>query len=364
MRNLRSLCLGLFALGMLTNEAVLAQELYFPPDDGAWEHIDPAAAGWDAAQLDKALEIAGARNSSGVVVLHQGRILAERYWDLPDPPLRYRNYVTGHDAAGQAIEDVASAQKSVVAVITGMAQERGYLAIDDPVAKYLGTGWSQTAAANENQITIRHLLSMTSGLADDLTLQAAPGTAWRYNTPAYHLLMRAIIAATGLERDVLTSSWITDKLGMQDSAWTPRPWASTDIGVGFSTNARDLARFGLMIQAGGKWRDEVVIGDTAYLQAMLSPSQALNPAYGFLWWVNGQEFALGAGARATRSDGALIPDAPADMIAMQGAEDRKLYLVPSLNLIVTRLGYSSEVDGESFNDAFWRALIAAAPRSR
>lgn len=364
MRSLTILCCSLVVFVALETGQLLAQELYFPPAQGDWEQVAPASAGWNAAQLDAAMQVAAERNSSGVLVLLGGRILAEQYWELPDAPRRYNNYVTGHDAAGRVIEDVASAQKSIVAVITGIAQEQGYLSIEDSVTQYLGSGWSQTTAENEGQITIRHLLSMTSGLADDLSLQAAPGSRWRYNTPAYHFLMRVVSAATGMERDVLTRSWITDKMAMQDSSWTPRPWASADIGVGFSTTARDLARFGLMLQAGGKWSEQIIVGDTQYLSAMLSPSQSHNPAYGYLWWLNGQEFSLRANAGATRTDGPLIPGAPVDLVAMQGAEDRKLYLVPSLDLIVTRLGYSGAADGEGFNEAFWRALMAAAPASR
>ena len=117
-----------------------------------------------------------------------------------------------------------------------------------------------------------------------------------------------------------------------------------------------------MIQAGGRWGDEVVLEDINFIARMLSPSQTLNPAYGLLWWINGQEFALGAGSKATRSDGKLIPTAPDDLVAMQGAGDRKLYLVPSLNLIVSRLGFYGDKDGVSFNDAFWTALMQAAPK--
>jgi hypothetical protein len=50
------------------------------------------------------------------------------------------------------------------------------------------------------------------------------------------------------------------------------------------------------------------------------------------------------------------------MVAMQGALDRKLYLVPSLNLVITRLGSNGGANGASFNDAFWEALMEAAPQ--
>lgn len=337
-----------------------AAELYFPPDNGEWENVSPESAGWNADLLDAALDVAGSRDSSGVVILHKGRIMAERYWDAPQVAA-YQQLLTGYDDLGHALEDVASAQKSVVATLTGMAQERGYLSIDDSVTDYLGAGWSQASPEQERAITIRHLLTMTSGLATDFSYEAEPGSKWLYNTPVYHALMPTLMAATGLSRNQLTVGWISAPLGMHNTAWTPRPWADAAIAVGLSTTAREMARFGLMIQAGGRWGDEVIIADQSYLDEMLSPSQSLNPAYGFLWWINGQDSALDPSARARRSEGALIPSAPADLVAMQGAGDRKLYLVPSLNLVITRLGYTGAKDGVSFNEAFWEALMKAAP---
>lgn len=338
---------------------VLAQELYFPPVSGDWETQDPASAGWDAAGLDHALSVAGERDSTGVVILHNGRLLAERYWDPARAPRNFQNYVVGMTPEGHSIEDVASAQKSVAAVIVGIAQEKGLLRLDDPVSKYLGGGWSKASLEQEQQITLRHLLTMSSGLESDLSYSAAAGSQWLYNTPAYHFLMRVVEAATGEDRNTVTQRWIAAPLGLSHTAWVPRPWASADIGVGLATTARELARFGLMLQASGKWQDRVIIADQDYLQAMLHPSQSLNPSYGYLWWLNGQEFALGAGARAMRTDGQLIPQAPADLVAMQGAMDRKLYLVPSLGLVVARLGATGSKDDESFNSAFWTALMTA-----
>ncbi|MFP8872233.1 MAG: serine hydrolase [Myxococcota bacterium] len=145
--------------------------LYFPPAEGPWQTIAPGKIGWDAAKLKEALEYAGNNKSSGVVILYRGRIVAEQYWLLnpsekksdggPNPYFHMR---LGEDANGRAIEDVASVQKSVTAMLVGIAQHKGLLKIDDPVHKYLGTGWSKAPATAEAEITIRHLITMTSGL--------------------------------------------------------------------------------------------------------------------------------------------------------------------------------------------------------
>ena len=117
-----------------------------------------------------------------------------------------------------------------------------------------------------------------------------------------------------------------------------------------------------MIRNGGKWKNETILADQDYFSAMLSPSQDDNPSYGYLWWLNGNEFTRGFLSDRERQDGQIMASAPPDLIAALGAMDRKLYIVPSLDLIITRLGSVGAEEGISFNDAFWEALMKAAPR--
>jgi hypothetical protein len=93
--------------------------------------------------------------------------------------------------------------------------------------------------------------------------------------------------------------------------------------------------------------------------ALLAGGPAAAQSPGYLWWLNGQRFALASSPQATRREGPLIAAAPSDLVAMQGARDRKLYLVRSLGLVVSRLGDVGAAGGESFNDGFWRALMRA-----
>jgi CubicO group peptidase (beta-lactamase class C family) len=351
-------------------EADAADALYFPPINGKWKTVTPAQAGWDAEALDAAIAYAGEQRSTGVVVLHRGRVLAERYWEVApdpkDPNDRVHRMTTGRTADGHAIEDVASIQKSVMSVLAGVARGKGLLDFEAPVSKYLGAGWSKASPELEAAITVRHVLGMTSGLKMDGSYEAPPGTRWLYNTPIYARTVQIVEKASGLTVDEYTRRWLTDPLGMSDSRWTPRPWvdepgaiaAGSAEGntIGFSTSARDLARFGLMILAGGRWKGEDVFGDPRYLAEAFSSSQQHNPSYGLLWWLNGKA-KRPQGGRIV--DGPLIPSAPPDLVAAQGALGRKVYVVPSLDLVVTRLG---DEPAKNFNDELWRRLMAAAPK--
>ena len=187
--------------------------LYFPPARGEWEKVEPATIGWDAAKLKQALAYAGKQQSSGVVILYRGRILAEQYWKL-NPPERtpsggrnpYFHFLLGVDGQGHSIENVASAQKSVAAMLVGIAQQKGLLKIDDPVSTHLGKGWSQAPAEAEAKITIRHLVSMSSGLGTRLQYVAPAGTKWFYNTTAYSRSLTCVARASGMDENQLTKN--------------------------------------------------------------------------------------------------------------------------------------------------------------
>ena len=347
--------LSLAAAFLAVVSTARAAEFHFPPAGATadWATIDAAAAGFDAGKLAEVLDFARRRRSSSLVILYRGRIVAEGNWnpnDVADGKVAttkargYEARMLGRDAAGRAIEDVASAQKSVSAILCGMAQAKGLLDIDDAADKYLGAGWTKATREQEAAITVRHLLTMTSGLDDGLAYEAPPGTRWYYNSTAYSRVLECAAAAAKLDRNEMTSEWLTGPIGMLDSRWEERKIPEGFVlpagfepknMVGFATTARDLARFGLLIAAGGDWEGRPIITDKKYLFDATHPSQDLNPSYGYLWWLNGQPKVM-RGRQLI--DGPLIRTAPADLIAALGGFQRKLYVVPSRELVVTRLG--------------------------
>lgn len=349
----RIICLFLPAVAFTLSAK--ADDLYFPPARGEWETVEPAEVGWDEAGVQEALDFAGARQSTGVVILHRGRILAEQYWELTGPGSpKFNERLIGRDEAGNGIEDVASVQKSVTSFLVGIAQQQGLLNIEDPVNQYLEEGWSRATPEQESAITIRHLITMTSGLGLRGRYDAEPGTKWLYNTAVYARAVDVLAAAAGMDRHELTEIWLTQPVGMADSSWASRGAVAERAGnaFGFATSARDLARFGLLVSAGGQWGDRVILSDRQYLEASTRTSQELNPWYGYLWWVSRNAHAPDRTPRPAT--------APADMFAAKGALNRRCFVVPSLDLVVTRLGDQPDA-GRDFDSQFWRLLMEAAP---
>lgn len=342
-----------------------------PPDNRPWAAADRDR--WDDERLAAGLREVAAANSASVVILDRGRLLAEGHWTDDGPDHR---------------EEVASIQKSMVCLLVGVARERGLLDLDDPVVAHLGPGWSKATAAQERAITLRHLLTMTSGLDPHLAFEAEPGTRWFYNTPAYHLLKPVLAHVTGRPYEDVTADWLSGPIGMAESRWEAREpldvsgarpalvdglrsqgWAPDPDGrlahrmpdgslvTGMVSTARDLARFALLVQARGAWDDAQVIPG-AWIDEATRPSQALNPAYGYLFWCNGHAGLDAAG----RPIECLQPGGPADLVAARGAQQRSADCSRSLGIALSRVGGpagNGMGDLHGVSATLWRVVIEA-----
>jgi CubicO group peptidase (beta-lactamase class C family) len=259
------------------------------------------------------------------------------------------------------LEDIASQQKSFVAILAGIAIDKGLLDLSKSVSSYVGAGWSKAATDQEAAITVRNLMEMNSGLKVDLTFDAAPGTKFLYNTPAYAIVKRVLEAASRQPLDAITQDWLTKPAGMHDTSWRKRPARFADVGnpTGLVTTPRDIARLGQLVLDGGVAADGVRVISKQQLNALFLPTK-INPSYGRLWWLNGDNQTGSATPAFPRHPGRFVTAAPADMIAALGAQDRKLFVVPSRKLIVVRTGQAAP--DRSINDRMWELLDNAMPK--
>src|SRR5690606_15680648 len=111
----------------------------------------------------------------------------------------------------------------------------------------------------------------------------------------------------------------------------------------YFSNARSMARFGLLNLNEGIWDGTTVLTDKDYFTEMTTTSQDLNKAYGYLYWLNGKSNYKVPGSE-TLFSGKLIPNAPDELIARLGAFDQKLYIIPSKKMVIVRMGDSGEED--------------------
>ncbi|HVY80358.1 MAG TPA: serine hydrolase [Steroidobacteraceae bacterium] len=312
-----------------------------------------AAPSEQSAAMTNLLDYLRNHNTTGFLVIEDGKVLVEKNWPAPQNDRQFSLFVYGRTKEGALLEDVASQQKSFVSVLIAIAIDKGLIDVEKPVSAYIGTGWSHASPEQEAKIRVIDVLTMSSGLNDKFGYEAPAGTVFYYNTPVYAISKRILAAAAHESLDTITHDWLTAPLGMNDTAWRKRPAALASVGndTGLVTTPRDTALFGLMVLHGGLAKDGKRIVSETNLEAMFTPS-ATNPAYGRLWWLNGSAYTMRA--LAGRKEGPLIAAAPADTVAALGAFDRRLYIVPSRKLVVVRTGAAA--GDKEFDEQLWTRL--------
>jgi CubicO group peptidase (beta-lactamase class C family) len=343
-------------LGCASDPAPEVQDTrYFPPiGEAVWETADPGSLGWKTEELDGLYDFLEANGTRAFLVLHNGKIVVEQYWGRDV----LGNVPFGRETAWYW----ASAGKAITAFMVGMAQQDGHLRLDDPASAYLGEGWTSMPPAREAGISVRHQLTMSTGLSYDvpdlnctapacLSYAADAGTQWYYHNAPYLLLKQVVSAATGMDYRTYTQERIGRRIGMGGA------WRGDGLQDVYWSTARDMARFGLLVLHEGQWAGEALLSDKAYLRDMLSPSQAMNSAYGYLWWLNGQDAIIYPGL-PDRFGLPLAANAPGDLRAAMGKNGQLLDIVPSEGLVVVRMGEAP--DGAlvpiAFHDEMWARI--------
>ena len=320
--------------------------------------IDPEEPALKTA-LDHAFEEptrVPARRTKAVVVVHNGRVIAERY----APGVGIDTQLLGF-----------SMTKSVMSALIGIMTRKGLLSpsIPAPIPEW----HSSTDARRE--IKIEHLLRMTTGLAldeawlgfdqssqmylhDDMArfaasaaLIAPPGTRWHYSSGTTQLLARIVRDSLGGPEQALAFAWreLFNPLGMRHVTLEFDGSGTFQGASNMLASARDWARFGLLYLNDGKIGGEPILPDD---WVEFSARATLNTHYAGFWTNRGER-----SNASRRGPGAV----PADAIFATGAFDQSITIIPSRNLIVVRLGDSV---GSGGVEQLTREVLAATSRNR
>lgn len=328
------------------------------PGEG-WVTATASDVGLDRTRIDALVARAAEAESSCLVLVRDGRLVVDEYW----------NGKTADDD-----QEIYSATKSVTSTLVGIAQDQGYLSIEEPASTYL-TEWLGTPS---EEVTIRQLLTHTSGRYHDfetdyaemvgaedrsafsiaLDQQHEPDTVWVYNNAAIQTLEEVLERATGEDVGDYAQANLFGPLGMdvhfvRDASGAPATFMSLQAGC------LDMARFGLMALRGGKWGNEQIVS-ADYMSAATSTATDLNGAYGYLWWVNTDEPWVAALPEVDTS-GRSLPDAPIDAYWALGMLDQTVLILPTQDMVVVRLaGESAEFEaGFGLVNEFARLAVDA-----
>lgn len=345
---MKKIVLAIIVIGYLTN--LQGQTLYFPPLTGnEWQKLTPEELGWCTDGIEPLYTFLEGKNTKAFLVLKDGKIVLEKYF-------------------GTFVQDSiwywASAGKTLTGMLVGIAQKEGLLDIYEKSSKYLGEGWTSLSKDKEDLITIRHQLTMTSGLDDgtgeaDCTLpscliyKAEAGTRWAYHNAPYTLLDKVIETASGKNYNTYFAQSIKNKIGMNGI------WLKPDYNNVYYSTARSMARYGLLLLNKGVWNGNPVLNDSVYFKNMTNSSQNINQSYGYLTWLNGKDSYMLPQSQIVFG-GSTIKDAPDDLFAALGKNGQIINVVPSKNLIVIRMGNPPNQSGlfvpNVFNNDIWKLL--------
>jgi CubicO group peptidase (beta-lactamase class C family) len=242
---------------------------------------DPAVLGVDLAALGRLKEKAEGEGSDAVVVVKDGKIIAD--WDFGKP--------RGPIAA-------MSATKSLVSLAVGRLIDEGKIkSLDQPVADFFPE-WRQ---GRKRLITVRHLLNHTSGLEDRPTSEeinnspdviqfalaaevvSDPGTKFFYSNKATNLLAGVVRRVSGRPLDDYVGKAIFAPLDIKNFAWS-KDSAGNPYGMaGLQITAVDLAKIGQLMLDWGVWRGHRIVSEE-WVAESIGEGQPYNPSCGLLWW--------------------------------------------------------------------------------
>ncbi|HZY39052.1 MAG TPA: serine hydrolase [Mucilaginibacter sp.] len=257
-------------------------------------------------------------NIHSMLILRHGKLIFENYFageDVDDAmPVGYVNHTI------DGLHDCRSISKSFTSACIGIAIKQGFIkSIDEPIFPYFPE-YAKYFDAAKRKITIRNLLTMTSGLQFDETdysdpknsyfqmrasddpikyvlsckLTSAPGTVWNYSSGNTQLLGEIIWKATGERLDKYAGRNLFAPLGISKYDWRHMPNKKNMPAAawGLRLRSRDLAKFGLLYMNNGKWGDTQIL-DSAWVKQSLSaqvprPSESPNVprGYGFQFWTD------------------------------------------------------------------------------
>ncbi|OPH59659.1 hypothetical protein BC351_19450 [Paenibacillus ferrarius] len=308
-----------------------------------WSMRTPESQGMHASALAKMFKIFRHQAVHSVAVIRNGYLVAEAYNDRTNPELP---------------QDMKSVTKSVTSALIGIALSEGKLESVNQQAADFFPEWESDPS--KSTITIKHLLSMTSGIAWDNNneqsstemmyspdwvqyilerrARVAPGTSFNYSNGDAHLLSAMLSRAVGETMYEYAQSRLFGPLGITNTSWNHDPQGRTIGAWAMALTLRDMAKLGYLYLNEGEWEGQAII-PKAWVHESLNKKVALNYSngtqggYGFYWWSKTLPQGLIKGSKKAY-----------EMFYASGSGGRRIYVVPELQLVVALTAESDDAD--------------------
>ena len=321
---------------------------------GSIDPKDTVFSNIDYSKLKKAVDDSfdknggKAKRTRAVVVLYKDKLIAEKY----DKGFSKDSKILGW-----------SMTKSITSSAFGVLAKQGKIDIykPAPVAE-----WQND---DRKIITINDLLHMNSGLeweenysticdatkmlfqAEDMgkvqldkPAQFKPNTHWNYSSGTTNLLSLILRRQFKSQQEYLDFwySAVIDKIGM-NSMIVEQDMSGTFVGSSYGwATPRDWSKFGLLYLRKGNWNGEQIL-DESWVKYTATPTNTSEGKYGAQFWLNA---------------GGKFPDVPRDMFYCSGYQGQMVAIIPSLDMVIVRMGVREGDKGFDFN-GFLKGVISS-----
>ncbi|MFI4987313.1 MAG: serine hydrolase domain-containing protein [Alphaproteobacteria bacterium] len=293
--------------------------------------IGPRFAAWTAADIH------------AVLVIRHGKLVYEQYFAGADERLGRSVGTVNFDVATK--HDLRSITKSITALVLGIEIGKGQIAgIDQPVLPQL-PDYADLRSPEKDQITLRHLLTMSQGMAwnEDLPysnpanseiqmdyapdpvryalaqpVETPPGMVYNYSGGSATIIAALLRKATGQTLDALARRDLFEPLGIADYEWVHFPSGDPAAASGLRMRPRDLVKIGQLVLDHGAWHGKQVV-PADWIAAATAPQINGQQLYFY-----GYQFWLGR---------SLVHGREIDWAAGVGYGGQRLFIVPTLDLV-------------------------------
>jgi CubicO group peptidase (beta-lactamase class C family) len=268
-----------------------------------------------------------------IIIVRNGKLVLEEYFNHYDQ---------------NTLNNIYSATKSFCSALVGIAIDKQFIkSVNDPIKTYL-TQYNDIDWTGKENITIKHLLTMSAGLEWDewsdpygtsgnshtkmsasseqvrYVLQrpvaCEPGASFVYNSGTVVVLGKIVANSIDMELDTFATRYLFKPLGIKKHKWYIYPSGIYLTSGNLELTARDMAKFGLLYLNNGRWKGQQIISEEWVQQSVksfISPWYETN--YGYLWW---------------KTSILLLNGQRIDEYSAEGAGGQRIFILPTYKMVV------------------------------
>jgi CubicO group peptidase (beta-lactamase class C family) len=332
-----SIVLFITAIVIYKGITKIPEASYWPTN--GWKSATPESQGFNSVKLAEGLNEIKQKvtNIHSLMIIRNDSVILDAYFYPYD---------------GSTYHEVASVTKSVMTTLIGIAVDQGKLNLDQPILSFFPDRTITNRDPMKEQITVRHLVSNSSGFsfnekddvatlevmrnsddwiqyALDLPVVHKPGTHFAYFSPGMHLLSAILQKATGMTALEFADAYLFKPLGINEVYWPSDPQGYTRGWGDLCLYPIDMAKIGFLFLYQGKWEGKQIVSSKWVKEAtrkQLPTGQGIE-GYGYGWWISSPS-----------------PDEQFPYYRAYGRNEQIIMVVPSINALLVTTGGGFDFD--------------------